>query len=279
MFEEMFERVEHRPCLRHLYASFKKKFRGGMQIRDLIMATTMVTYIQSREAKMKQLKGVNVKDWKWLSKIPTKVWCKHAFSLYPKCDMLMNNVSEAHNNTILVARDKPILTLCEWIRNYIINRISSLRERVDRWKHKIIHIPRLKFDKEVEHVGNLIPNWSGEIIWKVKHVHTRHSFIVDISKRIHTCNLWKLVGIPYRHAISALGFRNQFLEDFVDDYYSNETYVICYNFNVSPINGQDMGPEVNIEEMLAPTYKRGLGRPKKLRRRELMKTLTREGHK
>jgi hypothetical protein len=45
--------------------------------------------------------------------VPTKLWCKHAFSFYPKCDVLMNNISEAFNATILVARDKPILTMCE----------------------------------------------------------------------------------------------------------------------------------------------------------------------
>lgn len=29
IFEEMFERIEHRLCLRHLYANFKKIFGGG----------------------------------------------------------------------------------------------------------------------------------------------------------------------------------------------------------------------------------------------------------
>lgn len=85
--------------------------------------------------------------------------------------------------------------------------------------------PKLRLDKEVEYAGNWIPNWSGEIIWQVEHAHTRHSFIVEISKRTCTCNLWELVGIPCRHAVSVLGFRNQFPEDFVDDYYFKETYV------------------------------------------------------
>jgi len=37
VFDEMFEVVEHRLCLRHLYANFKKKFGGGTIIRDLMM--------------------------------------------------------------------------------------------------------------------------------------------------------------------------------------------------------------------------------------------------
>ncbi|KAI5416382.1 hypothetical protein KIW84_041449 [Lathyrus oleraceus] len=155
-----------------------------------------------------------------------------------------------------------------WVFIFDHKRNSSLRERVDRWKHRIMRIPRLKLDKEVELDGNWIPNWFGETIWKVERFHTRHSFIVDISTRTCTCNFWELISIPCRHALSALGFRNQYPEDFVDDYYFKETYVTFYDFNISQINGQDMWPEVNIEEMLPPTYKKGLGMPKKLRRRE-----------
>ncbi|KAI5417400.1 hypothetical protein KIW84_042124 [Lathyrus oleraceus] len=72
VFEELFERVEHILYLRHLYVNFKKKFSGGTQIKDLMMAATKATYIQSWDAKMKELKKLNVKAWEWLSGIPTK---------------------------------------------------------------------------------------------------------------------------------------------------------------------------------------------------------------
>lgn len=55
---------------------------------------------------MKELKAINTKAREWISKISTKIWCKYGFSFYPKCDIIMNNVFEAFNNTILVARDK-----------------------------------------------------------------------------------------------------------------------------------------------------------------------------
>lgn len=67
------------------------------------------------------------------------------------------------------------------------------------------------------------------------------------------------MGIPCRHAVVALGFRNQCPEDFIDDYYSKDTYEKFYGYNVTHINGQDMCPEVDMEEMLPPSYKRGPG--------------------
>jgi hypothetical protein len=113
VFEEMFQRVEHRLCLRHLYANFKKRFSGGTLIRDLVMGVAKATYYQAWEAKMGELKALDKKACDWLMAVRTKMWCKHAFSYYSKCDVLMNNLSESFNATILVARDQPILTLCE----------------------------------------------------------------------------------------------------------------------------------------------------------------------
>jgi hypothetical protein len=67
--------------------------------------------------------------------------CKHAVSFYSKCDVLMNNLSESFNATILVARDKPILTLCEWIRNYLMNRMMTCVAKLDRWEHRMMPLP------------------------------------------------------------------------------------------------------------------------------------------
>ncbi|GAU10761.1 hypothetical protein TSUD_425840, partial [Trifolium subterraneum] len=73
VFEEMFERVEHRLCLRHLYANFKKKFGGGTLIRDLMMGAAKAAYYQAWEAKMSELKAFDKKAWEWLKDIPTKM--------------------------------------------------------------------------------------------------------------------------------------------------------------------------------------------------------------
>ncbi|CAK8571098.1 unnamed protein product [Lathyrus sativus] len=136
----------------------------------------------------------------------------------------MNNVSEAFNSTILVVRDKSILIMCEWIRNYLMNRNESLREKVDRWNHRIMPRPRLRLDMKVEHAGNWIPNWSGDALWQVEHIHTKNSFIGDVAEKTCTRNFWELVVIHCRRVVAALGFKNQCPEDYVDDCYSKETY-------------------------------------------------------
>jgi hypothetical protein len=84
--------------------------------------------------------------------------------------------------------------------------------------------------------------------------------------------LWDLVGISCRHAVCAISYQGKDPADFVDDCYSREKYAACYGFAISAINGVDMWPKppdgVVEEKLLPPLYKRGPGRPKKLRIRE-----------
>src|SRR3954464_14229247 len=64
------------------------------------------------------------------------------------------------------------------------------------------------------------------------------------------------------------GFRQQNPEWFVNECYSREKYALCYGSPISPINGQDMWPNVESEDLLPPDFKKGPGRPRKLRIRE-----------
>lgn len=218
---------------------------------------------------MNQLKQIDKKAWEWLMGVPTKLWCKHSFSFYPKCDVLMNNLSESFNSTILQARDKPILTMVEWIRNYLMNRIANSVVKLDKWKHNVMPNPRKRLDKETYLSGEWLPTWSSGDLWQVHHPYNGLQFVVDIGKKTCTCCFWDLVGIPCRHVVSALQYQNLDPEKYVDPCYMREAYRACYENNVSPINGMDMWPTVDAEELLPPQYKKGPGRPKKLRFREL----------
>ncbi|GAU26656.1 hypothetical protein TSUD_314310 [Trifolium subterraneum] len=87
VFEEMFERVEHRLCLRHLYANFKKKFGGGTAIRDLMMGAAKATYQQAWDKKMNELKALDKKAWEWLIAHDPKLWwipCRHVVAAMSK---------------------------------------------------------------------------------------------------------------------------------------------------------------------------------------------------
>jgi len=201
------------------------------------MGAAKATYYQVWEQKMLQLKALDEGAWDWLMKHDRKFWCKHAFSFYPKCDVLMNNLSEAFNSTIMIARDKHIIGMTEWIRNYLMNRISTVRSKIVNWPYRIMSMHRKRLHREIELSGEWISTWRDGDEFEVSGMYGGFQYIVDLGKRQCTCNFWELVGIPCRHAICAMGRRSLIPENLVDDCYSRATYESCYSYNVSAING------------------------------------------
>lgn len=187
----MLNGVEHRFCVRHLYANLKKKFGGGTVIRDLMMGAAKATHHREWHTKMQQLKEINELAFNWLAAIPTRSWCKHAMSFYPRCDVIINNLYESFNSTILVARDKPILTMFEWIRTYLINRFDVLNEKMSKWNGNVCPKPRKRLDGEMLYAGNWIPRWNVEGVFEVQHyMNTGDRFVVDLNRFECSCRFW-----------------------------------------------------------------------------------------
>jgi len=237
-------------------------------MRDIMMAAAKATYYEAWESKMNEMKEVKLKAYEWLLAIPTKCWCKHAFPFYSRCDVLMNNLSESFNATILLQRDKPIITMFEWIRTYLMSRFASLRESAMRYRGSIMPKPLRRLDREIEKSGSWCATYAGNLRFEVFHTYLTDKFIVELNKHSCTCNFWDLVGIPCRHVIAAIRLKEDDPENYVHRYYRIEKYRECYSQGITPINGQNMWPKTNYPDILPPAYKRGPGRPKKLRRRE-----------
>ncbi|KAK4392627.1 hypothetical protein Sango_2040500 [Sesamum angolense] len=67
----------------------------------------------------------------WFHDKPPHEWSKSHFTEVPKCDILLNNVCESFNANILDARDKPILTMLEWVREYLMKRLQENRDKAE----------------------------------------------------------------------------------------------------------------------------------------------------
>ncbi|KAL4373513.1 hypothetical protein AHAS_Ahas05G0089300 [Arachis hypogaea] len=52
VFQEMMPALEHRLCLRHLYASCKKAYGGGTVLKDLILSIAKAIYMEEWKRRM-----------------------------------------------------------------------------------------------------------------------------------------------------------------------------------------------------------------------------------
>ena len=55
--------------------------------------------------------------------------------------------------------------------------------------------------------------------------------------------------MPYMHAMIVIQFKNFKVVDYVNNYYSRETYGVCYDHKVTSINGMDMWPVTEFDEI------------------------------
>ncbi|CAL8075104.1 unnamed protein product [Prunus armeniaca] len=73
----------------------------------------------------------------WVTALDPSQWCGAYFKTHFKRDILLNNTCETFNGALLETRDKPILTMLERIRYYIMLLMETRRASSERWKHGI----------------------------------------------------------------------------------------------------------------------------------------------
>ncbi|KAH7844101.1 hypothetical protein Vadar_024315 [Vaccinium darrowii] len=60
----------------------------------------------------------------WLRAVGPSLWARSHFSTRSKCDAVVNNISKSFNSYIMEARDLPIISMFEWIRKKLMQRIQ-----------------------------------------------------------------------------------------------------------------------------------------------------------
>jgi hypothetical protein len=108
-FEEVIPNVDHKICVRHLYANFRDiGGHRGVALKEKLWAAAS-TYTEGDA-------------FEYLHKIDPSAWSRAWFIEDTKSDLLQNNICECFNSYILKARVKPILTMLEMIRRKLMRR-------------------------------------------------------------------------------------------------------------------------------------------------------------
>lgn len=87
---------------------------------------------------MKEMRKVNEEVYKYLLKIPPIFWSKSRFNYNTKCDVLMNNLTETINSIIIGPRQKPIVTMLEEIRWYLMDIWATNRTKIEDYSGSVL---------------------------------------------------------------------------------------------------------------------------------------------
>ncbi|KAK5770601.1 hypothetical protein PVK06_046752 [Gossypium arboreum] len=93
--------------------------------------------------------------------------------------------------------------------------------------------------------------------------------VVDLVQNSCSCRNWDLTGIPCMHALAVIHVKNEFLETYVQTWYTKQTQLqTCSNF-VCPVRGPKQWASLsNMLPILPPPLRRPPRRPIKVRRKE-----------
>ena len=80
------------------------------------------SYTTAFDREMNEIKKISEEAYNYLLQTPVKHWSKSKFTSGPLCDTLINNMTEAFNSVIVVPRQKPLVTMPEDIRIYMMER-------------------------------------------------------------------------------------------------------------------------------------------------------------
>ncbi|XP_062104108.1 uncharacterized protein LOC133815269 [Humulus lupulus] len=138
MWEEGVPEAEHRHCARHLEKNFSKVYKEKT-LKDLIWKAARQVTITGFHAVMEEIKNENEQAYEWLLEKGPIHWSRSHFRTHPQCDILLNNLCESFNGlkAILAARDRPILSMLERIRMYLMQRLTTKRHSVVMWHSNI----------------------------------------------------------------------------------------------------------------------------------------------
>ena len=195
--------------------------------------------------------------------------------------MVNNNCCESFNGAILQWRDKPIVTMLEGIRTYVMTRITSQKDLAEKCHAYLMPRPQAKLELNKNKGMNWYAHRTGTMHQVSKGL--LDSFIVDIHSRTCSCKSWSLSGIPCAHACATMVELNHKPEEHVDPCYRKVTQSMIYSYFIMPCNGYKLWFKGKPQPILPPKFRRLLGRPKKKRRRsaneEILQNYLKLGHK
>ncbi|XP_025637216.1 uncharacterized protein [Arachis hypogaea] len=246
-FDEVIPGVDHRFYVYHLYSNFRKKF-SGLQLKQLMWKCAKATHWKEWEKEMQIIRQINVDAHKHLNAIPPRFWSRSRFNFHSKYDTLVNNMCESFNGGIVEFREKPIVTMLEDIRVYLMTRWDVNRERIKNFNGTLLPRIRMKLERRGRSAGEWRPYWSAAQTYEV--VNGLNKFAVDLSAHECSCRKWQLSGIPCTHAISCINFKSLDIDAFVDDCYKKAAYVKCYDSVINHLNDSDLWEITNFDDVM-----------------------------
>ncbi|KAH1228967.1 hypothetical protein GmHk_10G028844 [Glycine max] len=254
--QEVMPGAPYRFCVLHLWKNFTKQWKSK-ELKGIVWQCAKSTTVAEFEGHMAHLKTINCQAWEYLNKWPKQAWTKAHFSTIPKVDNICNNTCEVFNSRILQYRCKPIITMLEEIRSYIMRTMAARKVKLSGKPGPLCPVQYKRLEKEFHFANQWTPIWCGDNMGLRYEVHMWGNK-VEVN-----------LGMPCRHAIATITHKGGKPEDMCHEWLSIEAYNKTYQHFIEPVQGPQYWAQTQYTHPVPPHKKVQRGRPKKNRRRSV----------
>ncbi|XP_075645413.1 uncharacterized protein LOC142616440 [Castanea sativa] len=133
-------------------------------------------------------------------------------------------------------RDKPILSMLEWIRVRLMGRLYIKRNDIEKYGGKLCPSIQDKLEKMKVESKDFCAMPSRRFVYEVNN--EREGHMVDLLRKTCSCKVWDLTRIPYKDRVATIFVNCEKLEDYTHPCYYKDTYVETYKAPIPPMPGQ-----------------------------------------
>ena len=175
--------------------------------------------------------------------------------------MLLNNCCESFNNVLREVRGKPIISLMEWIRRYVMQRSTVKREGMSKFQGVVMPsvVKVIENNEKSYHSVRVIP----VDVFEFEVDDGEESYVVNLTNKTCHCGRWTLIAIPCKHVIACIVHRKLDYTEFVHEAYHAKTYGPRFH----EISGHKMWPTSTNPKPLPPPFRKMSGRLNKRKRK------------
>ena len=194
-------------------------------------------------------------------------WTKSHFTPRALADCLVNILSDSFNSMIMKVRDKPILSMLEWIRVRLISRLYTKRTNIEKYGGKLCLNIQDRLEKLKVECKGLYAMAFERFVYEVDDEKERH--VVELVRKTCSCRVWDLIGIPCKHGVAIINLNREKLEDYTHPCYYKDAYVETYKTPLPPMPSQSEWISNGLPALVAPTVYKPPGRPLIKRKRDV----------
>ncbi|XP_062114778.1 uncharacterized protein LOC133826279 [Humulus lupulus] len=252
--EQVYPGVYHGVCLYHLKQNLRTKFRG-LHVHAIFEPASRAYSAQEYYSAMAELQKISPEMTTYLLEAKPEKWARPFFPT-KRYNILTSNIAESINAAIVHARELPITSLIEAIREMLQRWFSTRKEaainqfvEVTKWANDEMEI---KLDVAFRMKVDAIDAMKSSVTYGDR------VFVVDLEQHMCTCNEFQLEGIPCAHAIATIESKYLDKYKFCSNWYKNSVLKETYVGSINPIPDKDdwsVPDEIIGDSMKAPKFK------------------------